>query len=194
MYPLPLQREDFTNQNNGEQQTIPFWFVCIYIQQPLKKASAPHAMEQLDLKTEGEKKSVFKRFAEGAGAVQLQGPYHPPPQPQRGTTAQSTASLICCCRCGGKEGLVVSVWALMPHGSFWTQGFCASSSLFLCGDDISPHRDVVEINYLTTESRESLSNEHGEQAWEEMSNPASRAQPGPRTVNKAWRHMNNEVK
>lgn len=41
-------------------------------------------MEQLDLKTEGEKKSVFKRFAEGAGAVQLQGPYHPPHSPREG--------------------------------------------------------------------------------------------------------------
>lgn len=151
-------------------------------------------MEQLDLKTEGEKKSVFKRSAEVCWSCAITGPYHPPPQPQSRTTAQSTASLICCCRCGGKEGLVASAWALTPHGSFWTQGFCTSSSLFLCGDDISPHRDVVEINNLTTESRESLSNERGEQAWEEMSNPASRAQPGPRTVNKAWRHMNNDVK
>lgn len=151
-------------------------------------------MEQLGLKTEGEKKNQSsKGLQRCAGAVQFQGPCHPPPQPQSGTTAQSTASLICCCRCAGKDSLVVPVWALMPHGSIWTQRFCASSSLFLCGDNISPHRDV-ELNYLTTGSRESLSNEHGEQAWEEMSNLASRAQPGPRTANKAWRHMNNEVK
>lgn len=115
IYPLPLQREDFTNQNNGEQQKIPFCFAYIYIQKPAKKASAPHAMEQLDLKTEGEKKISFQKVCR---AVQFQGPFHPPPQPQSGTTAQAQHPSSAAAGVEEKESLVLSAWALTPHGSF----------------------------------------------------------------------------
>lgn len=60
IHPLPLHREDFTNQNNGEQQTIPFCFVCTYI---LRKLQHPMLWNNLIWKLKDEKKSVFKRFA-----------------------------------------------------------------------------------------------------------------------------------
>lgn len=58
----------------------PFSFVCICIWPRFKKALAPHAMEQLDLNLGGEKTHQFsKGLQRCAGAVELQGPLHPPP-------------------------------------------------------------------------------------------------------------------
>lgn len=120
-------------------------------------------------------------------AVAVQGPYHSPLQGQAGATGCGCRPRKQCpkhsipnmCPLAGKKGLVVSVWAptllFVPQFPFSYVETVFQLTETLQNEITSPQQAV-----------RALSNERGEKAHEEMSNPASGAQSGPCAVNKVW--------